>query len=161
MKLFLLSLIIGTNLVSYVIPSVPFVKQDTQYCGPASLSTVLSYYGDPVDQHAIGHAVYMKKINGTLITDLQNFAGSRGFKTKIGQGSIQDLKSLILQNRPVIVLVDFGFWVMSTSHYLVIYGFNGEGFIAHDGFEASKIFRYEKFQKIWEKLGSSYLLIYR
>jgi len=161
LKLLFLSLIIGANLVAHVVPGVPFIKQDTQYCGPASLSSVLSYYGDPVNQHAIGDAVYIKEINGTLITDLQNFAGSRGFETKIGQGSIQDLKSFILQDRPVIVLVDFGFWIISAPHYLVGYGFNEEGFIAYDGFEASKTFRYEKFQKIWEKLGSSYLLIYR
>jgi ABC-type bacteriocin/lantibiotic exporter with double-glycine peptidase domain len=148
-------------MVPHVIPGVPFVKQETQYCGPASLASVLCFYGDPVDQHVIGKAVFMEKIKGSLITDLQDYAKGRGFEAKIGCGTPEDIKRFILQDRPVIVLVDFGFWVISRPHYLVVYGFNEEGFIAHDGFQASKTFHYEKFQDIWKKSGSSYLLVYR
>jgi hypothetical protein len=61
--------------------------------------------------------------------------------------------------RPVIVLVDFGFWLLSKPHYLVITGCNAEGFIAHTGYESSRFFANATFQKIWEKQGSVYLVI--
>ena len=146
---------------AHVIEDVPFVKQDTLYCGPASVSSVMAFYGVEADQHQIGKVVYNDAIKSSLITDLEGFARERGFKTKLSQGSLGDLKDLIDQKKPVIVLVDLGFWVISRPHYLVVFGYNDEGFIAHDGYKAKELFNYEKFDAAWEKLGRSYLLIYK
>lgn len=146
---------------AHVIEDVPFVKQDTRYCGPASVSSVMAFYGVEADQHQIGKIVYNDAIKSSLISDLENFARERGFKTKLSQGSLRDLKDLIDQKKPVIVLVDLGFWLISRPHYLVVFGYNDEGFIAHDGYKAKELFNYEKFDTVWEKLGRSYLLIYK
>lgn len=146
---------------SHIISGVPFVMQDSEYCGPASLSSVLSYYGDTVDQKTIGKAVYSPKLQGALITDLENYGGARGFQTKIGRGRTKEIKEFLSENKPVIVLVDLGFWVISKQHYLVVYGYNEQGFLAHNGFEAAHLYPYEEFEKIWEKAGSSFLLVYR
>ncbi len=135
--------------------------QESQYCGPASLSSVLSYYGDPVDQKTIGKSVYNPKLKGSLITDLEDYARARGFQARTDRGSTAELKELLRQNRPVIVLVEEGFWVVSKPHYLVVYGFNEQGFVAHDGFEGAQVFPYKKFEEQWEKAGNSYLLVYR
>ncbi len=62
--------------------------------------------------------------------------------------------------RPVIVLVDRGFWVLSRTHCRV-FGYDDEGFVAHDGFTASKRYRYAEFRDIWGKMGNAYLLVYR
>jgi hypothetical protein len=61
----------------------------------------------------------------------------------------------------VIVLVDLGFWVISKPHYLVIYGYNERGFLAHNGFEAAQLYLFEEFNNIWERAGKSFLLVYR
>ncbi len=145
----------------HVIEDVPFVKQDTLYCGPASVSSVMAFYGVEADQHQIGKAVYSDAIKSSLITDLEDFAREKGFKTKLSRGGATDLKVLIDQKKPVIVLVDFGFWVVSKPHYLVVFGYNEEGFIAHDGYKAKEFFTYERFDAAWEKMGRSYLLIYK
>ncbi|MGZ6210080.1 MAG: C39 family peptidase [Syntrophales bacterium] len=161
MKSLFFLLILTASLSAHVIDGVPFVKQETLYCGPASVSSVMAFYGIEADQREIGKIVYSDAIKSSLITDLENFAREKGFKTKLSQGGVEDLKNLIDQKRPVIALVDFGFWVVSRPHYLVVFGYNSEGFIAHDGYEAEKLFNYEKFDAAWEKMGRSYLLIYK
>ena len=162
MNIFLFSLVLAFGAgPSYIIRDVPFAMQDTQYCGPASLSSVLSYYGDAQDQKTIGKAVYTSKLQGALITDLENYSRERGFQTKIGRGRVADIKEFLSEGKPVIVLVDLGFWVISKPHYLVVYGYNEQGFLAHNGFEAAQLYLYEEFEKIWEKVGRSFLLVYR
>jgi ABC-type bacteriocin/lantibiotic exporter with double-glycine peptidase domain len=157
----ILSLLLAFNTSAHIIDGVPFVMQESRYCGPASLASVLAYYGDPVDQKTIGKAVYDPTLQGSLITDLENYARRQGFKTTSDRGNATALKEFVRENRPVIVLVDKGFWVVSNPHYLVIYGFNAHGFIAHDGFEGAQEFPYGKFEDTWEKAGKTYLLIHR
>ncbi len=161
MNAFLLALILalGTGL-SHTIPDVPFVMQDSQYCGPASLSSVLSYYGDPVDQKTIGKTLYSPRLRGALITDMDDYGRAKGFKTNLGQGRPAEIKEFLSQGKPVIVLVDLGFWVISKPHFLVVYGYNEQGFLAHNGFKASQLYPYEEFDKIWERAGRSFLLVY-
>jgi ABC-type bacteriocin/lantibiotic exporter with double-glycine peptidase domain len=161
-NLFLLSFFLAfAGGPAHIVPGVPFVMQDSQYCGPASLSSVLSHYGDPLDQKTIGKAVYSPKLQGALITDLENFARGRGFQAKIGRGSRDQIQKFLLAGKPVIVLVDLGFWVISKPHYLVVYGYNEQGFLAHNGFEADQLYLFETFEGIWEKAGKSFLVVYR
>jgi ABC-type bacteriocin/lantibiotic exporter with double-glycine peptidase domain len=157
----LLIALISADPVSYEIAGVPFVKQESHFCGPASLASVFTYYGLPQDQGAIAKSVYTEKLGGALITDLQNYAQGKGLQTRLGQGTLDEIKNFLKENRPVIVLVDLGFWIFSQPHYLVITGFNGSGFIAHTGYQASKPFGYDEFEKIWKKKGCVYLLVWR
>jgi len=162
LNIFLFSLVLAFGAgPSYIIRDVPFVMQDSPYCGPASLSAVFAYYGDVLDQKTIGKAVYTPKLQGALITDLENYAKGKGFQTKSGLGSTADIKEFLSEGKPVIVLVDLGFWVISKPHYLVIYGYNEQGFLAHNGFEAAQLYPYGELEKIWERAGRSFLLVYR
>ncbi len=156
---FFLSLFLAAGFSGHVIASVPFVKQETQYCGPASLASVMSYYGDNINQQEIGKATFNDRIAGSLITDLEDFARRKGYKTKSGQAKMEDIKSFIIGGKPTIALVDDGFWIISRPHYLVIFGYNDKGFIAHNGYEAAQLYPYRKFDGIWEKMGRVYLVI--
>jgi ABC-type bacteriocin/lantibiotic exporter with double-glycine peptidase domain len=146
---------------SLQVDGVPFVKQETHYCGPASVASVMAYYGADIDQRAIAQSVYSDKLKGALITDLENYARSHGFQTGSKTGTLQDIKDLLGQKKPVIVLVDLGFWLFSQPHYLVVTGFDEKGFTAHTGYEASKLFPYDYFRKIWSKKGNAYLVIWK
>ena len=159
--LILLALLISGDPGSSIIEGVPFVRQGSHYCGPASLASVLAYYQAGADQAAIAKTVYTEKLKGALITDLENYARSQGFETRLGQGTSEDIKSFLREKKPVIVLVDLGFWAFSRPHYLVVTGFDEAGFVAHTGYEASKAFPYAEFEKIWAKKGSVYLLVWR
>lgn len=157
----LLLLMTASNALALEIEGVPFIKQDSQFCGPASLAAVMTFHGSPVDQKAVGAVVYNEKLQGALITDLERYARDAGFETKSGRGTEEGLKAQIDRGRPVIVLVDLGFWVVSKPHYLVVYGYDGEGFKAHDGYTPGNRYAYPRFAGIWEKMGNAYLLVYR
>lgn len=143
------------------IEGVPFVKQKTDFCGPASMSSVFAFYDLNIPQEEIGNVVYNEKLKGALITDLEDFAKKQGFKTVLKSSDMDEIKNFLDEKKPVIALVDLGFWVISKPHYIVIFGYNDEGFIAHTGYEASKLIKYGEFEKIWKRLGNTILLIYR
>lgn len=161
MRSLLFLILLSAHATSFVIDGVPFVHQDTEYCGPASLSSVMSYYGVRIDQQEIGKSTYTATLQGALISDLENFARGKGFETALGQGSVETVKEFLNRKKPVIVLVDLGIWFVSKPHYLVITGYTERGFIAHSGYKASQLYDYEKFTKIWEKIGNTYLVVYR
>ncbi|WP_029520671.1 C39 family peptidase [Persephonella sp. IF05-L8] len=140
---------------------VPFVKQQSGFCGPAALSSVFKYYGKNISQEEIGKKVYIPKLKGALITSLQNYAREKGFKTILKKGNLEDIKKYIDKNIPVIVLVDLGFWVISKPHYIVVVGYDKDGFIVHTGYEKFQKINYRKFNKIWEKAGNVYLVVYQ
>jgi ABC-type bacteriocin/lantibiotic exporter with double-glycine peptidase domain len=160
-KIILFLILLTSNALAFEIEGVPFIRQDSQFCGPAALASVMSYYGAPVDQKIIGSRVYNEKLQGALITDLELYARDAGFETTSGRGTVEGLKAEIDRRRPVIVLVDRGFWVLSRTHYLVVFGYDDSGFTAHDGFSASKRYRYDEFLESWSKMGNAYLLVYR
>ena len=160
-RIIALVLLLASNALALEIEGVPFVKQDSGFCGPASLASVMTYYGVPTDQKTVGKAVYSEKLQGALITDLERFAREAGFETASGRGTVDKLKAQIDRGRPVIVLVDLGFWVVTRPHYLVVFGYDGEGFTAHDGYTPANRYPYARFGEIWEKMGNAYLVLYR
>ncbi|HNY65235.1 MAG TPA: cysteine peptidase family C39 domain-containing protein [Deltaproteobacteria bacterium] len=158
--LLLLCTLLSVRAEAFEIQGVPFVKQASNFCGPASLESVMSYYGVSEDQDTIARSVYCQGLEGSLITDLENYARLKGFKTKLAQGGLDDIEGLVRENRPVIVLVDMGFWVVSKPHYLVVTGVTDSDVVAHTGHEPSRRFSREDFTKIWKKKGSVYLVIH-
>ena len=164
MKKFIIILLLLSpvwNALALEIEGVPFIRQDSQFCGPASLASVMTYHGMPTDQNTVGKAVYSEKLQGALITDLERYARQKGFETKSGRGTVEELKTDLDRGRPVIVLVDLGFWVVSKPHYLVVIGFDDEGFTAHDGYTPKNRYPNDRFGAIWGKMGNAYLLVYR
>lgn len=141
--------------------NVPFIKQKDDFCGPAALSSVFSFYGVDIPQEEIAKYVYIKQLKGALITDLENYAKKQGFKTILKNSNIDEIKTFIDRGIPVIALTETGFWLISSPHYIVITGYNGEGIIANTGYEYRKIIPYREFEKRWEKLGNTILVIYR
>jgi len=142
------------------INGVPFVKQESLMCGPAALASVFMFYGFPTGQDVIAKAVYSDKLKGTLVSDLENFAISKNFKTILGQGTIGQLKQFIDEGKPVIVPVDMGIWLISKPHYLLVFGHGESGFIAHSGYEPSKLYHYSTFQRLWDKTGRTFLVVF-
>jgi len=156
-----LLILLASNALALEIEGVPFIRQDSQFCGPASLASVMAFHGVPEDQKTIGAKVYSEKLQGALITDLERYARQKGFETKSGQGTVEELKAEMDRRRPVMVLVDLGFWVVSKPHYLVVIGYDDEGFTAHDGYTPANRYPYARFNEIWGKMGNAYLLVYK
>ncbi len=147
-------------LLSFKLIDVPFVQQRDHFCGPASLSSLLKYYGLDVSQEEIAKSVYDPKLKGALITDLENYARKKGFKTELKQGSLEEVKVLIDRGIPPILLIDMGKLWVSVPHYIVIVGYEGRVFYAHTGYEAKKAFEEGKLEGMWSKMGKVMLIVY-
>lgn len=141
------------------IDGVPFIRQGHGTCGPAALASVMAYYGVPVDLETITRATYTPEMKGAIFPDLENFARARGFQTELKQGDLAAIKDAIERGRPVIVLVDVGLWVVSRPHYLVVTAYDDDGFTAHSGYRADEHFSFQRFERLWKRKGSTYLII--
>jgi ABC-type bacteriocin/lantibiotic exporter with double-glycine peptidase domain len=142
------------------IEGVPFFRQERGQCGPSALASVMAYYGRQVEMSRVGRETYDDRLKGSLITDLENFAGRSGFQTESGQGTLGTIKDNIRMKRPIILLIDNGVWLAARPHYIVVFGFNDQGLITHDGKNASILFKYARFEKMWGKIGRPYLIIH-
>jgi ABC-type bacteriocin/lantibiotic exporters, contain an N-terminal double-glycine peptidase domain len=141
--------------------NVPFEKQKSEFCGPASLSSVIRYYGQDISQEEIAKSVYLRNLKGALITDLENFAKEKGFKTILKKSEIDEIKKFIDERKPVIALLDYGYLFVTKPHYVVIIGYNNNGFIINDGYEKKKNISYGEFLGKWKKLGKVILVVYQ
>jgi len=141
--------------------NVPFERQKSEFCGPASLSSVIRYYGQNISQEEIAKSVYLRNLKGALITDLENFAKEKGFKTILKKSDIDEIKKFIDERKPVIALLDYGYLFITKPHYVVIIGYNDDGFIINDGYEEKINMSYGEFLDKWEKLGKVILVVYR
>lgn len=148
-------------LFSFEFLHVPFVKQKDDFCGPAALSSVLKYYGVEKSQEDIAKSVYIPKLKGALITDLEKYAKDQGFKTELFQGSLLDIKRFIDEGKPVILLVDLGFLWISIPHYIVVVGYDEKYVYANTGYEEKKAFDYKDLDREWSKMGRVALVVYR
>lgn len=142
-----------------VIERVPFFPQESYQCGPASLAGVLKYWGVEVSPEGIADEIYSSSARGTLDMDMVFYAEDKGLKASRYRGSIEDIRENIDSGRPVIVMVDYGFWAYQQNHFMVIAGYNESGVVANTGKDRLKLIPFDKFLKSWEKTDFWSLLI--
>ena len=64
---------------------------------------------------------------------------------------MKDITRSIDEGYPLIVLVDYGFWVYQQNHFMVVVGYDNNGFIVNSGSERLKFIPSGDFLKLWEK----------
>lgn len=142
-----------------LIEDIPFFAQDDYQCGPASLASVLNYWGVNVSPENIADEIYSKSAKGTLNIDMVFYSQRKGLNTSQYSGNMDDLMKNIKAGLPVIVLVDYGFYIYKSNHFMVVLGFNKHGIIVNSGKEREKFIPVEDFIKSWEKTEFWTLLI--
>ena len=142
-----------------VLAKVPFYPQKKYQCGPAALAEVLNYYGAKTTPDTIARDIYSKTARGTLDLDMPFYANRAGFAASQYHGSASDIKREIDRGRPLIVLLDYGFWVYQHGHYMVVTGYDKKGIIAHTGERPFEHIAWGDFLPPWEKTGCWTLLI--
>ncbi|MBI3399063.1 MAG: C39 family peptidase [Deltaproteobacteria bacterium] len=145
----------------FYINNIPFFPQQRYYCGPASLASVMNFYGISVSEQEIAKEIYIPKLNGALGVDMLNYARAKGFNALYYKGNIEEVKKEISSGRPVILFLDLGYSFYPVRHYIVAIGYNDKtGYlIAHSGAEKDKTFSYREIQTAWEKTGFGTILI--
>lgn len=139
----------------HYIAGVPFYRQEENSCGPAALAGVAAFWGQQVDMEQIKVKVYLPELRGTLPMDMERFMREAGFRTSSSSGTLDDLKTQVRKNVPVICLLDLGFSLYRRPHYVTVIGFDdvNRALIAHDGVTENKVIGYEKFMKAWDRAG--------
>ena len=122
------------NLVVAAEPSglwldVPFVKQEKNGCGAASIAMVMQYWmlqqarpqPPSTDAIQIQSALYSGHAQGIYASDLERYLQQQGFRTFAFQGEWTDLKQQLEKGRPLIVALktDSG---NIPLHYVVVTG---------------------------------------
>jgi tetratricopeptide (TPR) repeat protein len=145
----------GVPAEGHLIEKVPFYKQKNRnYCGPVVLCMVLNYWATEktFTQEEIASAIFKSDIEITSNSDMVFYPHINGFLVCSFNGNIEDLKRLIRENIPVIILQQVVDKIVKKGHYRVVIGYDDskEVMIVHDPWLGEKLaISYDTFSKIW------------
>jgi hypothetical protein len=108
---------------SHLITRVEFQDQSEGYCGPATLSMVMSAYGHKVSPSALANQMLTPGLKGTLQENLIGAARRQGFAV-IPVRSFRDLLKEVSADHPVIVFENLGLSWFQQWHYALVVGFD-------------------------------------
>jgi ABC-type bacteriocin/lantibiotic exporter with double-glycine peptidase domain len=145
----------------HLIHDVPFFPQEEFQCGPAALASVLNYWNADVSPDDVAAEIFSKSARGTLTIDMILHAQKNGFYAEQFRGSLEKVREYVDAGYPLVVLVDYGFWLIQANHFMVVIGYGGDHVIVHSGKTANKFLQVNKFLTSWEKTGYWTLLIRR
>lgn len=108
---------------------VPFVKQERNGCGAASIAMVIDYWqrqqgrSGYVDATEIQRALYDEKVHGIYASQIERYFDEHGFRVFAFAGEWSDLEQHVGKGRPLIVALkpDAG-----DLHYAVVAGVDDE-----------------------------------
>jgi len=143
---------------------VPFVSQEKNGCGAASVAMVMRYWqrqrGQPETANAldIQRALYSPRARGIYASNLERYLRQHGFRTFAIKGEWQDLKDHLEKGRPLIVALNAGH---GDLHYLVVTGLDWQRDIVlkHDPAGRKLLQQHRaEFEKEWKAVGGWTLL---
>lgn len=135
-----------------VLADFPFVLQEENYCGPATLSMAFKYYDHDIDQEEISKSVFLKEGEGTYQTLMLREIRKNGFYA-ININHYEDMIKEINNDSPVIVFHNLGFDWYPLWHYAIVYGYDldKEIFYVHSAAEKAKEWEMDKFERSWRR----------
>jgi len=112
---------------------VPFVKQEKDGCGAASIAMVMQYWqkqrGETADSSAdataIQHALFSAKDHGIRAQDMARYFEQHGFQAFAFTGQWNDFEQHLKKGRPLIVALKPAD-MESFLHYVVVVGVEPE-----------------------------------
>lgn len=141
---------------------VPFVKQEQNGCGSASLAMVIAYWqrqsagipDEAADAARIQRSLYSAEARGIYASAMERYLEEHGFRVFTFRGEWQDLERHLAKGRPLIVCLG-----RKPRHYAVVAGLDGETVALNDpaGRKLETIDR-AGFEKSWGAAGHWTLL---
>jgi ABC-type bacteriocin/lantibiotic exporter with double-glycine peptidase domain len=144
---------------------VPFVKQEKDGCGAASIAMVMQYWqaqqgqqpSAASDSVQIRRTLYQSNANGIYASDMERYFQENGFRTFTIRGEWEDLKQHLDKGRPLIVALKPASG--SSLHYVVVTGQGPEMVMVND--PAQRKLQQEdrsNFEREWSAAGRWTLL---
>ncbi len=146
---------------------VPFVHQDANACGAASLAMVLDYWRDhrdpaekratpPADPQAIQRQIYVPERRGIPADSMRRYLETTGFQAYSFSGQWEDLRHHIALGRPLIVALKTG---SDSFHYAVVAGASDSSVALNDPADRKlRLYSRAEFEKRWASAGAWTLL---
>jgi ABC-type bacteriocin/lantibiotic exporter with double-glycine peptidase domain len=147
---------------------VPFIRQEKEGCGAASIAMVMQYWSKkqnkPIDTTsdvvAIQRVLYSSKDRGIRASDVERYLQQHGFRTFAFTGKWDDLAQHLAKGRPLIVALKPS--ALETSlHYVVVVGVDPEeSVVLLNDAAQRKLLKQERgsFEKEWSAVGRWTLL---
>ncbi len=147
---------------------VPFIKQEKDGCGAASIAMVMQYWlkqkerpiDSSADPMAIQHTLYSSHEHGIRASDMERYFKKHGFQTFVFTGKWDDLKEHLEKGRPLIVGLKPS-TLETPLHYVVVVGADSEqGIVYLNDAAGRKLLKQERstFEKQWSAVGRWTLL---
>lgn len=135
--------------------AVPFFPDDTDQCGPATLASVLTYWGVPGDLSALKEETYLPHLRGSLPIDLLLAAQARGLQAEGFSGTLEALQAELDAGHPIVALLNLGWALFPQGHYVVVTGYDEgrQGVYLHSGIVRDMFVPYARYLAAWEKTG--------
>jgi ABC-type bacteriocin/lantibiotic exporter with double-glycine peptidase domain len=146
---------------------VPFVKQEKNGCGAASIAMVMQFWqrqqgvasSPESDALHIQLALYAAKAHGIYASAMEQYFNQHGYRTFAFSGRSNDLKEHLAKGRPLIVALKPA--IQAPLHYVVVAGIDAEHnlVLLNDPAER-KLLKQElaSFEKEWKGTGNWTLL---
>lgn len=157
---------------SVVLPDMGVIRQSFNNCGPANLTQVLNWWGNPVTQEEV--AAYLKpnpedrNVSPWQIADYVNEQTPGYNAIARSGGSLDMIKRFIASGYPVVIekgydLPESGWW----GHYITIFGYNDalEELYSQDSYLGpwngnGRVDSYRDIEKHWQQFNYTFYIIY-
>lgn len=146
---------------------VPFVKQEKNGCGAASIAMVMQYWlkqqgraSDGVDATQIHRSLYVSTADGVYASAIERYFQEHQFRTFSFRGEWDDLREHLQKGRPLIVALKPS-GGDGSLHYVVVAGMDSEQKILLVNDPARrKLIKQDRvgFEKQWSATGKWTLL---
>jgi ABC-type bacteriocin/lantibiotic exporter with double-glycine peptidase domain len=149
---------------------VPFIKQEKNGCGAASIAMVMQYWqrqqslspnpAEGADAAAIQRALYSEKAHGIRASDMERYLQQHGFRTFAFQGGWDDLRRHLEKGRPLIVALK-PMPTDSELHYVVVTGLDtSQNVVLVNDAAQRKLLKENRrdFEREWKAVGNWTLL---
>ena len=150
---------------------VPFVKQEKDGCGAASIAMVMQYWqaqqgqpaNDSSDAPQIQRTLYSAKAHGIFASDMERYFQENRFRTFTIRGEWEDLKQHLDKGRPLIVALKPVARKPASGgalHYVVVTGLGPEMVMVNDPAQR-KLLQQDRpsFEREWSAAGKWTLLV--
>jgi len=147
---------------------VPFVRQEKEGCGAASIAMVMQYWlrqqGRSADEitnvKEIHRALNVPGVHGIYASAMERYFQQNGFRTFSFRGEWKDLQQHLQKGRPLIVALKPS-GVDGSLHYVVVTGLDWErGLLLLNDPAQRKLIKQDRsgFEKQWGATGNWTLL---
>ena len=161
----LVSLLLGIMLSARdaVWLDVPFVKQNVNGCGAASIAMLMQYWArqsgrsPEIDAATIQRALYSRDAHGIYASAMEKYLRQNGFETFVIRGAWSDLQHHLERGRPLIVAIKPA--GETALHYAVVAGLDNDILLLNDP-ARRKLLKYTRsdFEREWKATSNWTLL---